>query len=317
MTVHRAVYDRETDFTNQSLDSLGAELKALEERGSLLERVQLDVRVRLAEGLRVQNRQAEVVVDGAVTLGGDLLTPELQGSVSLRDGGTIRLSRATIRLMDGRIDLAGFPSQPLEVDISGRTQVTGIQIDVDLSGPLDDLRTSLSSPNRSDLTQADLATLLLTGRTAQAAADESGAIVAEEVAAALGSALNERLGGAVLIDVSRDESLIVQDTDPTQRFNIGIPIGERLYVIYSQALDRSGTRWILDFRPQGKFRVRLISDSDDSGAIEVSHGFELRSLVERQAAAAQRSHPSRPGCARSASRGSPGRRPRSSSGRRS
>ncbi len=275
VTIHRAIYDRETDFTNQSLDSVGAELRALEERGSLLERVQLDVRVRLAEGLRVQNRQAQVVLDGAVTLGGDLLTPELRGSVSLRDGGTVRLSRATIRLMDGRIDLAGFPAQPLEVNVSGRTQVTGIQIDVDLEGPLDDLRTSLSSPNRSDLTQGDLATLILTGRTAQAAADESGAIVAEEVAAALGSALNERLGGAVLIDVSRDESLIVQDTDPTQRFNVGIPLGERLYVIYSQALDRSGVRWILDFRPTGKFRVRLISDSDAPGAIEVSHGFDF------------------------------------------
>ncbi|MGD8896223.1 MAG: translocation/assembly module TamB domain-containing protein [Acidobacteriota bacterium] len=275
VTVHRAVYDRETDFTNQSLDSVGAELKALEERGSLLERVQLDVRVRLSEGLRIQNRQVQVVLDGAVTLGGDLLMPELRGSVSLRDGGTIRLSRATVRLVDGRINLAGFPTQPLEVDVSGRTQVTGIHVDIDLSGPLDDLRTSLSSPSRSDLTQADLATLLLTGRTAQAAADESGAIVAEEVAATLGSALNERLGGAVLIDVSRDESLIVQDTDPTQRFNIGIPIAERLYVIHSQALDRSGVRWILDFRPTGKFRVRLISDSDDTGAIEISHGLDF------------------------------------------
>ena len=181
------------------------------------------------------------------------------------------------------MDLAGFPSRPPEIDITGRTQVTGIQIEVDLTGPLNDLRTSLSSPNRSDLTQADLATLLLTGRTAQAAASESGAIVAEEVAAALGSALNDRLGGAVLIDVSRDESLIVQDTDPTQRFNIGIPIGERIYLIYSQALDRSGVRWILDFRPTGQYRVRLISDSDDTGAIEVSHGleFDLWSRGER------------------------------------
>jgi len=275
VTVHRALYDRETDFTSQSMESLGAELRALQERGSLMERVQLDLRVRLAEGLRVQNRQLRLVVDGGVRVGGDLLTPAVEGSVSLRDGGTVRLSRATMRLSGGRVELAGYPSRPPEIDITGRTQVTGIQIEVDLTGPLDDLRTTLSSPNRSDLTQADLATLLLTGRTAQAAADESGAIVAEEVAAALGSALNDRFGGAVLIDVSRDESLIVQDTDPTQRFNIGIPLGERIYLIYSQALDRSGVRWILDFRPTGQFRVRLISDSDDTGAIEVSHGIEF------------------------------------------
>ena len=72
-----------------------AELRALEERGSLLERVQLDVRVRLAEGLRVQNRQVEVVADGAVTLGGDLLTPEVRGSVSLRDGGLTTFKMTT------------------------------------------------------------------------------------------------------------------------------------------------------------------------------------------------------------------------------
>ncbi len=289
VTVHRALFDRETDLASQSLDSLGAELKALDGRGSILERVQLDVRVRLAEGLRIQNRQAQLVVDGAVTVGGDLLTPETRGSVSLREGGTVRLSRATLRLSEGRVDLAGYPSQPLEIDVSGRTQVTGVQIEVGLAGPLDDLRTSLSSPNRSDLTQGDLATLILTGRTAKAAADESGAIVAEEVAAALGSALNQRLGGAIFIDVSRDESLIVQDTDPTQRFNVGIPIGERLYVIHSQALDRSGVRWILDFRPTGQFRVRVISDSDDTGAIEVSHGLDF-DLWSR----GRRSRPERP-----------------------
>ncbi len=275
VVVHRALYERETDLASQSLDGVGADLRALDARGSILERVQLDVRVRLAEGLRIQNRQAELVADGAVTLGGDLLTPEVHGSVSLREGGTVKLSRATVRLSQGRVNLSGFPSQPLEIDVSGRTQVTGVQIDVGLSGPLDDLRTSLSSPNRSDLTQGDLATLILTGRTAQAAADQSGAIVAEEVAAALGSALNERLGGAIFIDVSRDESLIVQDTDPTQRFNIGIPIGERLYVIHSQALDRNGVRWILDFRPPGRFRVRLISDEVASNAVEVSHGFDF------------------------------------------
>ena len=275
VTVHRALYERQTDLASRSLATVGAELRALDARGTLLEHVQLDLRVRLEDGLRIQNRQLQLVADGAVTVGGDLLAPDIRGSVALRDRGTLKLSRATVRLSEGRMELAGFPTRPPEIEASGRTQVTGIQVNVELAGPLDDLQMSLSSPNRSDLTQADLATLILTGRTAQAAADESGAIVAEEVAAALGSALNQRLGGAVLIDVSRDESLIVKDTDPTQRFNIGIPIGEHLYVIHSQTLDRSGVRWILDFRPRGRFRVRLISDSDASGAIDVGHGFDF------------------------------------------
>jgi len=46
----------------------------------------------------------------------------------------------------------------------------------------------------------------------------------------------------VFVDVSPDDSLLLlDDTDPTQRFNIGVPVGERLYVIYSNALDGSGS----------------------------------------------------------------------------
>jgi outer membrane protein assembly factor BamA/autotransporter translocation and assembly factor TamB len=283
VTVGRAVFDRDVDSASRSLDAVDSELRAFDARGSLLERVRLDLRVRLEDGLRVQNRQAQLVVDGAMTVGGDLVTPEVGGSLSIREGGEVKLSRANLRIVQGRVELEGFPSRSPVLDVSGMTQVTGVRIEAQLSGPLDDLQTSLSSPNRSDLTQGDLATLILTGRTAQAAASESGAIVAEEVASALGEALDQKLGGAVFVDVSRDESLIVEDTDPTQRFNVGIPLGPRLYVVYSQPLDRGSRRWILDLRPRGNLRVKLISDEDGSAGLEIGNrkSFDLWSRARR------------------------------------
>ena len=279
--VHTALYQREIDRKSQSLDRLGSELEALDARGSLAENVQLAIAVRLEDGLRVDNGQADLVVDGTLSVEGDLATPETSGSLTIRDGGTVRLSRALLRLTEGRVELGGYPRRAPELNIQGRTQVTGIAIDVSLTGPLDDVQMTLSSPQRSDLTQGDLATLLLTGRTSSEAAEAGGAIVAEELAAAFGQALGKKLGGAVLIDVSRDESLIVEDTNPSQRFNIGVAVTRKLYVIYSQALDRGDRRWILDFRPREQFRLRLIEEDDGSTATEVSHRFGLK-LWSRQ-----------------------------------
>ena len=53
-----------------------------------------------------------------------------------------------------------------------------------------------TSSDRSDLSQTDLVSLLLTGRTAATAASQSGAVVAEELASSLGGALQKGVGDA-------------------------------------------------------------------------------------------------------------------------
>ena len=186
LVVHRAVYEREPDRTAQALDRAGARVAASSSGESLADRTELELTLRPEDGLRVATDTATLVIDGTVKVGGTLATPELDGSLSMREGGTVRVSRALVRLQGGRIELRGFPARPPEIEIQGVTQVTGVRIDVGLSGSLDDVRMNLSSSNRSDLSQGDLATLILTGRTTSEAAADSGAIVVEEVAAALG-----------------------------------------------------------------------------------------------------------------------------------
>ena len=138
VAVLRALYQRETDRASQSLDRVGWELEALDKKGSPLERVQLDVRVRLEDGLRVENKQMHLVADGGVNVGGTLLAPEVGGAVTLREGGTVQLGRARLRLTQGRVQLSGYPSRPPELDVTGITRVGGIAIDAGVTGPLDD-----------------------------------------------------------------------------------------------------------------------------------------------------------------------------------
>ena len=177
LVVHRAIYEREIDLTAQALDSAAAIVGGINEAKSPLARTELALTLRLEEGLRIATSKATLVIDGAMRISGTAETPELDGSLAIREGGTVRVSRALVRLQGGRIELRGYPSRPTEIDIKGVTQVTGVRIDVGLSGSLDDVRMSLSSSNRTDLSQGDLAALILTGRTTTEAAADSGAVV--------------------------------------------------------------------------------------------------------------------------------------------
>ena len=275
VVVHRAFSELEELRPAPGLDRVSAALAAFEGRGSLRDRTQLDVSIRLEDGLRVASSQINLVVDGAVRVGGTGLTPEVGGSLAFREGSTARVARALVRLEAGRIELAGYPARQPEVEVRAATQVSGVGIDVSLSGPLDDVRMNLSSNNRPDLSQGDLATIILTGRTTSVAAAESGAILAEELASSLGRVLNRQLGGFVMIDVARDDSLIPENTNSTLRMSIAIPLNSRLSVIHSRSLDNESLRWVVDFQPGGDFRVRLISNDDGSEAGEVSHRFSF------------------------------------------
>ena len=81
-----------------------------------------------------------------------------------------------------------------DLDFQGATRVSGIAIDAARDRrPVDDLQLTLES-DRADLSQTDLVTLLLTGRTASAAASQGGVVVAEQLAMSLGGMLQKGVG---------------------------------------------------------------------------------------------------------------------------
>lgn len=283
--LRQAYYTAEVDAKQQSLDRLDWQLAALE-GGSVADKLALDVRVQLEEPLRVRNSRTRVDLEGALVASGTLAQPLANGQISLREGGELTLSRARVRVTQGRVELNGYPAGTPQVDLAGTTRVSGVAMDLRARGSLDDLRLELSS-ERSDLSQTDLLALLLTGRTASDAASSSGAVVAEELASALGGVLQKGAGDSLLIDVSPDRSLLNEDTDPTQRFNIGHRVTPNLAVVYSAALDGTAKRWIFDFNPGGgRFRFRAIAEEDNSYSFELTDrfSFDLWSRRPRPAA---------------------------------
>ena len=156
-------------------------------------------------------------------------------------------------------------------------------------GSMNDLQLDIRSPNRPDLSQTDLVSLLLTGRTTTAAASEGGAIVAEELAAALGGALQKSVGDTLLIDVSSDESMLLDEGDPTQRFKIGTQVGRDLAVFYSTRLDGTEQRWVGQWNPRGgRFTFRAIQDSEEGQIVEATDRLSFNVFPGRASAGRSR-----------------------------
>ena len=99
--------------------------------------------------------------------------------------------------------------------------------------------------------------------------------------------LQKGVGDTLLIDVSPDRSLLSDDTDPTQRLNIGTRITQNLTVVYSAALDGTEKRCIVELNPGGG-RFRLARDHR-GGQQPLARGdgpLLVRPLEPRAAAAA-------------------------------
>ena len=264
-------YTAEFDARRESLDRIDYQLAALRGQGSITDNLPLAIDVRLREPLRVRNSQAQLDVTGTVTVNGTLAQPTATGQVSLIEGGRLTVRRARIRAQEGRAELNGYPAGVPDVDFEGLTQVGGVTMSLRAQGSMNDLALDIRSPNRPDLSQTDLVSLLLTGRTSSAAASEGGTILAEELAAALGGALQSRAGDALLIEVSSDESMLLDEGDPTQRFRIGTRVGRDLSVFYSTRLDGTEQRWVGQWNPRGgRFTFRAIQDSEEGQVVEAS-----------------------------------------------
>ena len=267
----QAYYTAEFDAQRESLDRLDYQLAALRGQGSILDSLPLAIDVRFKDPLRIRNSQAQIDVTGTVTANGTLAQPSATGQVALIEGGRITVRRAKIRAQEGRVELNGYPAGVPDVDFEGLTQVGGVTMSLRAQGSMNDLQLDIRSPNRPDLSRTDLVSLLLTGRTTSAVADESGAIVAEELAAALGGRLQKNVGDTLLIDVSSDESMLLDEGDPTQRFKIGTKVGRDLAVFYSTRLDGTEQRWVGQWNPRGgRFTFRAIQDSEEGQIVEAT-----------------------------------------------
>ena len=273
VTLSRSAYRERISLTGSLLSALrGSSVVAPQTRGtSLLDRTRLDVHLVTGEDLVIDNNVARLTLRGDLRAVGTLAKPSVTGRAALGEGGQVFFNGTRYRIQDqGSIDFANPSRIEPDVDITAVARVQDHDISVVLKGTPSTLEATLNS-DPPDLSQSDMASLLLIGRTTSSG-DAAGS---DELVGLLASGFLDAAGRAVGLDTMRvergtpdvrlDAGLVAAETDPGARLTFGKNIGTHWDVVFSQSLQQSGgLTWIVGYKPRSGLDLRVVSlDSGD------------------------------------------------------
>ena len=261
---------------------------------SLLGTVDLNIAIASTEDLMVDNNYGRLELGLDVRLVGTAAAPSVVGRAAIREGGVLFLGGRTYLIDRGVIDFSDPRAIVPQLDLSGRTRVDGTNdagspttydITLAITGTPETLTTVLTSvPDRP---QADIVSLLATGRLADQVGGAEGAIARDQF---LGYLSGETLGfaaRAIGFDSIRFERGASQDTlasdaslagevNPAQRLTVSRRISGVAELTVSQNLrDTSRLTWIAALMPRRSVELRAVSRDDRSRTYEIRHDISL------------------------------------------
>ena len=255
--------------------SRARQLAAAAEPSPLLDALALDVRVTTDEDIFVDNNYGRFQLGGDFRLIGTASAPGMSGRAELREGGQLFVGRNVYTVNFGTIDFTSAAAIEPNLNVEATTRAGGEDIDVSITGLAESPTVTLASPSNPDLGQAELASLLLTGRRLEDLAPGDAAFVGTQVlgnfsAEVLGFASRAvgldtlRLGGVDNPTLRRDLTAVATELDPTTRVTFGKSLGSDVDVTFSQSLRESDAQtWIVDYLPARGLELRLVSDDED------------------------------------------------------
>ena len=233
---------------------------------SWLDGVRLDVGVLTEEEIVVNNNYGAGTAAADIRLGGTLARPALTGRVTVGDGGQVFLGANVFEIETGSVDFVDPAGIVPALDVTARTQVASEEITITLAGTADTLTTTIQSS--TGLSESDIVSLLLTGRTLEQVGDAPGAVALDQ---ALGLVSGQVLGaagrsvgldtvrlerGAGQGDVRFDPSLVAGDTNPGTRVTAGKNLSPRVQLVASHSLRESGLlTWIVNYLPRSNLEL--------------------------------------------------------------
>ena len=263
--------------------------------GSPSRPIGLDVHVTTADDIVVDNNYVEADFAGDLQIAGTIERPAVTGRVAVRDGGRVRFGNRVYEIDTGVVDLVDPTGIEPELTLTARTRAGSYDVTLEASGGRDDLTTELRS--EPPLPEADIVSVLVTGRTRERA---SGAPVAGAREQALGLVSNELLGqvsDSVGLDVRVgseapdaggnirfDSSLIATELNPGTRLTVGRDLSEQVRLIVSRDLRESDLAWIVDYLPRNNVELRAFFNDANERAYEFRHAVSRGAPVTRRAA---------------------------------
>jgi outer membrane protein assembly factor BamA len=254
---------------------------------ALVDNLVLDVRVLTEDDILVDNNLGRLQLGADLRVVGTVAAPSVAGRAQLREGGRLYFGRNIYVIEAGTIDFANAVTIEPDLNIRAHTRAGGEDIELTLRGTPDNLDTELDAPENPDLGEADLYSLLITGKTLAEVSGDEAEILGEQLLQYLsGDVLGLasrvvgldtiRLGGVEEDVLRQDPTALATEVDPTTRLTFGKSFGRDLDVTYSQSLrDGDAQAWIIDYRPWPSIEGRFVSDDEDLRSYEVRHDVSI------------------------------------------
>ena len=246
------------------------------EAPSVLDHLALDIHGVTDDDLSVDNNYGRFRLGADMRIIGTGSVPAFAGRAELREGGEIFVGRNVYTIRSGTIDFVNADVIEPVLNIQVATRAGGQDIEVTLAGTPENLGVALQSPSDPTLGQADLTSLLLTGRRLDQLATTDATVVGAQVLGNFSADVLGFAGRAVGLDTLRigaapaASSLVgnVSDSttqiDPTSRLTFGKAVGSSLDITFSQSLrNEAAQTWVVDYLPSRQINLRLVSDDND------------------------------------------------------
>lgn len=202
--------------------------------------INLNIRVDARDSILIRNEQINTVASAVLTVGGTASEPDPNGRISF-EGGTITFRKHRYEITAGTLDLNGVAGEPPYLNLLAEGTVSGFQVSIGLTGPIDNLDVALTS--EPQLARAEILSLVTTGKT------ETGTFNSTDlVRSGLGTAASlltqefisnpiqgetEKLLGLNLFQI---DPVLRPNANPAARLTIGRQIAQGLSFTYSTNL---------------------------------------------------------------------------------
>jgi outer membrane protein assembly complex protein YaeT len=284
VTLLRGSYRKPVSLTAQLLNTNTPPAVPTAQAGpDWFNRVLLNVDVKTAEGVVVDNNYARLDMSANLRIVGTLNEPVPTGRVAIEEGGDVFLSGRTYDVVRGTVNFTNTRKFEPTLDLALQTRVQRYDITLEVSGTPETLSANLRSPGVS---QAELVSLLLTGQRGDTTAIANTDIARGQLLMLLSGELLGFAGRAVGLDTvqvsqglgaaASDFDLLATDTDPSARLTVGKNLSRNVEVLFSQALSGTGDiTWIAIYRPIQSVEVRGATQDDGSRSYEFRHEFSF------------------------------------------
>jgi outer membrane protein assembly complex protein YaeT len=249
------------------------------ERSQLLSLIRFNVAIETAAPIIVKNNLADLEADANLYLVGTFYSPSIVGKIDLEEGGQIFLNERTYFIRRGAVNLINQTRIEPDLDLQAETTVSGYNITMQINGTPDRLTTQLSS--EPSIPQSDLASLLLTGRTAEQLSGREFQLAQTQALSLLAGQAGQEVtrGARSLLGISTvrlEPSFIASEANPGARLTLGQDLNRNLRIGYSMNLVNGGDQiWLAEYNITRRFTTQGTKQEDNSYRIGFTHDLRI------------------------------------------